>query len=215
MKILHTSDLHGQYEGLLRLLSGEVFDLWVDTGDFFPNRTRGDREIEVPYQAKWFEWKRLGSRLVEALEDVPLVCVSGNHDYVDLAGLIREAEGVAYNVSDGPAVVGGLSFSGFREIPWMGGEWNGEAHDFTPLVKKTLEEDPDVLVTHSPPGGILDKSTDGHPCGVNALTSQLTYTQHKVRAHLFGHIHEQGGLMVEDLEIKFSNAATGFNVLYL
>jgi hypothetical protein len=47
----------------------------------------------------------------------------------------------------------------------------------------------------------------------------------KLRAHLFGHIHEQGG-RVEDVEVglpfsedvktvKFSNAATKFNVIDL
>ena len=57
MKILHSSDLHGSYKELLMALEGD-FDVWVDTGDFFPNKTRGDRNIETSFQNKWFSWNK-------------------------------------------------------------------------------------------------------------------------------------------------------------
>lgn len=216
MKILHTSDLHGQYEGLLRLLSGEVFDLWVDTGDFFPNKTRGDVWVEGPYQTRWFtQYKDLGPKIRDALNGTPVVCVSGNHDYVDLAELLHRADVVAHNVADGPVDILGLRFAGFREIPWIAGEWAGEMHDISPLVEKALSFEPDILVTHSPPMGILDKTTERKPGGVASITTSLSYKPHKVQAHLFGHIHEQGQRTKREIDVLFSNAATGHNVLYL
>ena len=43
MRALHTSDLHGECRTLLVQLSSiEGLDLWIDTGDFFPNWSRGD-----------------------------------------------------------------------------------------------------------------------------------------------------------------------------
>ena len=46
--MLHSSDLHGGYSALLSVF--EPFDVWLDTGDFFPNRspvaTRGRIELK-------------------------------------------------------------------------------------------------------------------------------------------------------------------------
>jgi Icc-related predicted phosphoesterase len=214
MKILHTSDIHGTYPKVLDLLGG-AHDVWVDSGDFFPNKTRGDRPEEVRYQNRFWTLKGLGARIVEALDGRPLISVGGNHDYIDLAALVREAGGVAYNVSDGPAVVGGLKFAGFREVPWIAGEWNGETHDFSDIVEKAMGESPDVLVTHGPASGLLDQADDGRPCGVRNLTTQLMYAPHNVKAHLFGHIHNQGESTLEEAGILFSNAATGSNTINL
>ena len=215
MKILHTSDIHGGYERVLEALASGDHDVWVDSGDFFPNKTRGDRDVEPAWQAKWSGWKNIGDRLVAALAGRPLVCVGGNHDYVDLAAIVRDAGGTAFNLADGPATVGGRVFAGFREVPYIAGEWNGETHDFDALIEGAMGCDPAVLVTHSPPGGILDDSTDGHPPGIGALTNRLMYAPHGVVVHLFGHIHVHGGSVEDVGGIVFSNAATAANTITL
>ena len=204
--ILHTSDLHGSYKPLLAALSAGDFDLWVDSGDFFPNSTRGIASVEASYQAKWFgAYKALGERIAVALNGKPLVSVGGNHDYVSLAALVRAAGGTAYDLSDAPVEVCGLKFAGFRQIPWIAGEWNGETHDFTGLVDAALGADPDVLVTHAPPYGILDE--DGY--GIGPLTTALAYRPHRIKAHLFGHAHHNGGQTAQEMGILFHNGATG------
>jgi len=215
MKILHTSDIHGGYGRVLEALTSGDHDVWVDSGDFFPNKTRGDRTIEPAWQTKWSGWKKIGDRLVAALAGRPMVCVGGNHDYVDLAAIVRDAGGTAFNLTDGPATVGGRVFAGFREIPYIAGEWNGEIHDFSEVVSKVMGENPDVLVTHGPASGLLDQASDGRPCGVRSLTTQLMYAPHNVKAHLFGHIHDQGGSTLEKAGILFSNAATAANTITL
>ena len=190
--ILHTSDLHGNYKKLLAALEGD-FDVWVDTGDFFPNKTRGDRSVEVPFQAKWAGWKNLGERIVEGLAGRPLISVGGNHDYISLAALVRDAGGTAFDVSEGPAQVSGLTFAGFREIPWIAGEWNGETlgPDFTAIVEETFAANPDILVTPGPAAGLLDDKAHGG--GVVQLASALTWQPHNVKAHFFGHIQRGWG----------------------
>ena len=51
--------------------------------------------------------------------------------------------------------------------------------------------DVDILVTHSPPYGILDVSNKGNYCGSKALLKEVHRIKPKL--HLFGHIHEARG----------------------
>jgi Icc-related predicted phosphoesterase len=204
--ILHTSDLHGNYKKALAALEAGGFDLWIDSGDFFPNKTRGDWAIEPAFQTKWMAWKDLAARIVKALDGKTLISVGGNHDYVSLASLVKAAGGNAHDLTEGPVTINGLTFAGFSEVPWMAGEWNGETHAFNEIVDATFQAQPDVLVTHAPPAGVLDTCPD-HGGGIAALMTALCYQAHEVKAHFFGHIHEFGGQVVEEMGIQFANGA--------
>lgn len=220
-RVLHTSDLHGHYHRLEQLLGTiDSLDLWIDTGDFFPNKTRGDRRIEPGHQWRWAtKHTRIGERLAKICVDrgITVLSVGGNHDYVSLSQVLRGAgmpEGSTYDLSDsrGASVtVCGLRFAGFREIPWIEGEWNGETPDggFRELVDRVLDlsPGPDVLLTHAPASGILDDPHYRYHCGIPYLTQALMYRDHSIRYHLFGHVHEQGGQTVDRGGILFSNAA--------
>lgn len=200
MRIGHFSDLHGNLSALRN--AEEIPDVWVCSGDFFPNSTRGIRSIEQEYQKNWFAAQNLPS----LLKGKPLLFVGGNHDYVSLADLLVEVGYPAQNITLQGVVVDGVRFAGFREIPYIRGEWNGETHrtDIAAIVVDLFSNPPDILVTHAPPAGILD---NGHTPGIEAITSLLTYSDHNVKVHLFGHIHEDGGKIVEEMGIRFFNSA--------
>ena len=202
--ILHTSDLHGNFNAVLNCGAG--FDLWLDTGDFFPNMSRGEVSIEVPFQTQWLADNNVVTRLVEFLNGRPMVGVGGNHDYVSLAAAINEAGGTAYAITPEGVEVAGIRFAGFREVPYMMGEWNGETHAFNEVIEATFNAQPDVLVTHAPPGGMLD-TCPAHGGGIAALMTALCYQPHKVKAHFFGHIHEFGGQSINEMGIMFANGA--------
>lgn len=257
MKILHTSDLHGNWRFLLQYTD---FDVWVDTGDFIPNISRGE-SIEAKSQNLWLtkpgsiwesqmrpwllqrygeaarawgltprEMPPEGSSIVKELTrwlaGRPVITVQGNHDFTSFAEPLRAAGARAHDVgAQGPVQVDGLRFAGFREIPFVTGEWAGEVgrdeedplidEQFRLLVRKVAGARPDVLLTHSPPAQILDYSIPkrGH-CGVSALYSWLMYQNHTVRLHLFGHVHEcYGTEKIEEPSILFSNAATGGRII--
>ena len=60
----------------------------------------------------------------------------------------------------------------------------------------TLPDRMDVLITHSPPYGILDisrKKLNGEHGGNPDLTTQLDELKYKPKVHVFGHIHEGYG----------------------
>ena len=203
MKIAHASDLHGFFHVLGGVPTQP--DLWVFTGDMLPNKTRGHILTETRYQMAWFG--SVAHNVVRWLRGVPVLLVPGNHDYADLANLLRR-EGVdAQEVTPRGVSFQGATFAGFGHIPFIAGEWNREVTDreLSILTLKTLElGNPDVLLTHAPPGNILN----GRYAGNGPLVTALTYHPHKVRVHLFGHAHEDGGQMVEAMDIKFYNSAT-------
>jgi len=54
-----------------------------------------------------------------------------------------------------------------------------------------IPDDIDMLITHTPPYGILDKSVRGEHCGSKSLGRRIFDI--KPKYHIFGHIHENGG----------------------
>lgn len=69
-----------------------------------------------------------------------------------------------------------------------------------------IPDDLDVLITHGPPHGILDRTHDNRDVGCEELRARVTTI--KPRLHCFGHIHEAPGVRVED-DTLFINATTG------
>ena len=205
MRVLHTSDLHGYM--VPGILKHEDFDIWIDTGDFFPNETRGIQAIETTYQNNWLnETTRLADKIVEWLAGKPAIICPGNHDYASLTNNINSRGGNAFEITPKGVTINGIKFSGFRHIPFIAGEWNGEIHDFDRVIKPTMVGNPDVLVTHAPPSGILDEYL-GVNHGITGLTSVLAWSEHNIKTHFFGHIHGHGGETTTTMNIKFINGA--------
>ena len=68
----------------------------------------------------------------------------------------------------------------FRDDEGMKQAWNN------------VPQDVDILVTHTPPLGILDLNEFGSYRGCPALLERLSFF-HKLKIHLFGHIHSVNG----------------------
>jgi hypothetical protein len=59
-----------------------------------------------------------------------------------------------------------------------------------------IPADVEVLVTHGPAAGCGDRSSTGGRSGCAELRERVRVVRPKL--HLFGHIHEDGGVVVED-----------------
>lgn len=126
------------------------------------------------------------------------IVVGGNHDLL-LARSLRKARGLlseAVYLLDESVVIGGITIYGSPWHPWF----NDRACDAFALPRgKTLREKwnriplgVDILVTHTPPVGILDQ--DGplaHGC--SDLSEAVARVQ--PRYHVFGHIHNCHGML--------------------
>jgi len=199
VKVLHSSDLHGRWDDLCRNLDALDYDVWLDTGDFFPNKTRGSWHVEPEYQQHMFGW--YVHYIVQHLQGRPVIIMPGNHDFTDLGKLLVAAGHPADQIFrpnlNEVVTVGGLTWAGFRHIPWIAGEWNCEVEGYE-LVEKVqlldkMNPQPDVLVTHAPPAGILAAGYGGADYGIPPLANWHAYKNKRTRCHFFGHVHEQGG----------------------
>lgn len=88
------------------------------------------------------------------------------------------------------------------ELKIWGSPWTPEFYDWHFMKKRGEElrevwrkipEDTDILVTHGPPFGILDKNAMGEPCGCEELAKAVERIKPKL--HVFGHIHGGYGRM--------------------
>lgn len=217
IRIAHMSDTHDR-PSIVKAVANVKCDVIVLTGDNLNNkgRTPATGGYIVPaaerrYQESWF--RKVAKTWAPAFKGRPVIYVPGNHDFIGIERWLRHyGHQDIFTISDNqPSVtVCGKVFAGFREVPWIAGEWMGEVHEFRSLVERTMACNPDILVTHAPPGSILD-GPNGY--GVTAWTAPLFYGEHKVTHHLFGHAHEEGGKVVTEGGITFSNAACHMNII--
>lgn len=221
MKILHGSDWHGQFnkvpEADLYIFTGDMIQNYI-TWDFDDYFSFGKRLIkpkhEASQQRQWMQ-KKGSMRKFLGSPAAPVVVVRGNHEFTSLEPLFRD--GPVYEINEPTDVfeIDGLRIGGCRGVNYMVGEWSDELsdHDFLECVHK-IPRDLDILVTHSPPEGILDEYTKGRHLGSPALASylqQCAMDGKMPKAVCFGHIHEAFGTLIK-YDTVFSNAATGYNV---
>jgi len=62
-----------------------------------------------------------------------------------------------------------------------------------------IPSDTEILLTHTPPYGLLDKTRRGKNAGCDVLGARLEQL-HACRLHVFGHIHEAHGVSIRELK---------------
>ncbi len=124
----------------------------------------------------------------------PVLAVTGNTDTAAVARVLREA-GV---LIDGRVVeAGGLRFAGVGGMDPRG--------SIERLLSVLPEGGVDVLLSHHPPKGVLDRVFFGLRAGLRELWRVIEAARPGL--HLFGHIHESPG--VEEREgVLFVNAGS-------
>jgi Icc-related predicted phosphoesterase len=227
MKIVHLSDLHGKHEGV----QVPDCDVVVCTGDL-----GGRTDVkELNLFLIWFEQLPAKVKIFHA----------GNHDicldkkwvakqknvgsiegmlasqyYIDAKNLIEQF-GVKY-LEETEYVYEGVKFFGspyspsFHRDRWV---FNADRGQEIRTKWGRIPSDVDVLLTHTPPHGILDVvpeegrtewHIDGH-VGCQDLMDVIKNRLTKLKLHCFGHIHDNAGVIVKKISQTrsaiFSNGA--------
>lgn len=197
MRIVLISDSHSSHDGL-QLPPG---DLLIHAGDI---STRG-RLHEVKAFMDWFGRQSHPHK----------VMIAGNHDFLAEKdpGLFSSLipEGVTY-LNDSGTEVGGLKIWGSPIQPWFY-DWAFNRQRGADIKKHwdMIPEDTDILITHGPPHGILDKCESGDVVGCEDLMARVLEVNPKL--HVFGHIHEAHG-MEQRGKTTFVNASV-LNLKYM
>lgn len=191
MNLTTISDLHGHFP---KLLGGDIL---IIAGDL----TATDERNEYNKFLDWLEDQDYHKKII----------VAGNHDNY----LVKYPD--FFESSDDQSIYY-LCDKGFEweGIKFWGSPWTryflGENPNCLAFVKYTDEElkkkwdlipnDIDILITHSPPFGIMDMVEDRligkiHT-GSESLQKRIAKimalkTKKKNRVHIFGHIHERHG----------------------
>ncbi len=189
MRIVCISDTHGKHSELI-MPEGDIL---LHAGDISP---RG-KIAEVQDFNQW-----LGT-----LSYPHKVIIAGNHDFIFEKNPVLAQSLItnALYLEDESIVIGGLKIWGSPITPWFY-DWafnrqrGGEIREYWEMIPK----DTDILITHGPPAGILDKTIGGDSAGCADLLEIVQ--ELKPRVHLFGHIHEAAGTF-KTIDTQFINAS--------
>lgn len=179
-KILHLSDTHGSHRRLRKLPGADIL---VHSGDFTMN---GSEQEAIDFM-NWFC----------DLDYPHKIFICGNHDDCLYGATIDGLDDNVHYLCNSGVEINGIKFYG---VPMF---MNDCITDRQSRFYEDIPTDTDVLITHTPPYGILDFD-DGINYGSEEILVRLSDI--KPRMHLFGHIHAQHGIKRQD-SIIFSNAA--------
>jgi Icc-related predicted phosphoesterase len=188
------SDLHGEFPPL------DSGDLLIIAGDL-----TGRNEL-----AEYFVFRDWLSKQKYTKK----VFIAGNRDGLIASGhfyFSNEWIGADY-LRDSGTEFGGLKIWG---SPWTR-RFDGESPDRLAFTCETEEElaekwalipdDTDILITHSPPWGVLDRAAWGGSLGSLSLQKEIFAFKPKLKLMVFGHLHESYG-QFRDTKTLFINAA--------
>jgi len=192
MTLTLIADTHQQHE---RLVDMPKADVLIHAGDFC-HGSGGYKQAKSFLE--WFARQDFKHKLL----------IAGNHDFfadehpADFRAIIPA--GITY-LEDKGLVIEGVRFWGSPVQPdligWAFGRPRGAAmNKHWSLIPKNT----DVLITHTPPVGILDRSRRGTSLGCEELAKAVQTIQPKL--HVFGHIHNGYGQVKTD-QTHYINAA--------
>lgn len=202
MKILLISDTHRNHPDLS--VYKDLADIVVHAGDLTGRGGRYETEDELfmlGLNKKYFR---------------KIIFIPGNHDFFfehswDEAVKMAEENGICV-LNDSGVEVDGVNFWGSASTPefcsWAFNRKRGEEiREYWDLIP----DDTDVLITHGPPYGILDRvnndiQDDKHQGCQDLLKTVVERV--KPQIHVFGHIHEGYGY-------KEANGIHFYNVSYV
>lgn len=188
------SDTH-QMERELELPDGDIL---LHAGDF----TMFSRSARAIFD--FSEW----------LDELPYahkIVVPGNHEFFLEADPSRRnlISTAIVLINEGIEVMG-LKIWGTPTTPLEGGAFGVSSPAKRAKIYSEIPDDVDILISHGPPFGILDRAPDSpHHAGCLELLKAVTRV--KPRLHLFGHAHMAYGVMDTENTLYVNAALMGLD----
>ncbi|MFZ9847292.1 MAG: metallophosphatase domain-containing protein [Flavobacteriales bacterium] len=190
MKVVFISDTHNRHHKVV-LPKGDVL---IHAGDVSGRGTQNEIEDFL----KWFSSQPHQHKIF----------IAGNHDFFIQQQPQEFKEILPSNIvylQDELVEIDGKKIYGSPWTPrFMNWAFMKEKGEDIAQVWRQIPNEIDVLITHGPAFGTLDKIYTGLPVGCEDLAIELRRI--KPRCFLFGHIHEGYGVIERD-GITFMNGA--------
>lgn len=192
MKVAATSDLHGHLPTIPEA------DVLLICGDIGPATSSYHNDFE--WASEW-----LMGPFSDWMKKQPVnhvVAIAGNHDFVlEHTGIAAHLE---WNyLQDSGCTIDGVNFWG---SPWSPQFFNWSFMDKDPQLERHWAKIPantDVLLTHCPAFGVLDRNLVGKKAGSKTLRRWIPAKAY----HFFGHIHEARGCRKRSYNVAYCSAA--------
>lgn len=180
MELICISDTHGDHEKLI-VPEGDIL---IHAGDITENGTRR----EVMSFLQWF-----------SLQPHPhKIFIAGNHDFylekLSVESLKKIIPENVFYLNESQIEIEGILFWGSPIIP--GNDLWAFSETMETKLREHWEKIPpavDILITHSPPYGILDQTNDKKLLGCKILREIVAKIAPKY--HIFGHLHDNYGVV--------------------
>ncbi len=178
IKLTIISDTHMRHNEL-GTLKGDVLIHCGDMFDLFENRPDDIENVDA-----WF-----------GRQDFDIIlCIGGNHDRAleDRGDKTTPFFKNAIYLEDEAYLYKGLTFYGTPWVPFLKG--HAFYADSMMLQEKwsKIPVETDVLITHTPPAGIFDRSSRGQNLGCPNLANRVAEIAPNI--HCYGHVHAAGGM---------------------
>jgi len=207
MRIWHISDTH-TYHRLLEVPTD--IDMVIFSGDCSNPRDPYPNEVEVRGFIDWYRTLKIPVKIF----------VAGNHDTSIENKFVTKEDFARHNIfylENEDIIIDGIKIFGSPFTPAFGYGWvfTKARNKLDRIWRNIIDEDVDIVITHGPPKGILDLSTDRNGnierCGDKSLLNRVMEVNPKLC--LFGHIHNhediinQGTMKLVNLDTIFSNGS--------
>lgn len=184
MKIVTISDTHQHHKKLV-MPEG---DLLIHSGDF----SYHGEEKEVRLFLDWMEEQDYKNKIL----------ILGNHEtgleklpFQQVQDMV-ESRGIRL-LHNSWCLIEGYTIYGTPYVPTFGSWAYMEPEHRLAEIYSQIPDFTDILITHGPQYGVLDKNSGGLNCGSHALKTRINQLNN-LKLHVFGHIHESRGLHFEN-----------------
>jgi len=165
---------------------------------------------DISYRGTFAEMNR-AMRWLGSLPHKHKVFICGNHDWLGetdplLMKELAEENGVIYLDDSGVDLMGLKIWGSPVQPEFCAWAFNRKRGAEIARHWAKIPDDIQVLITHGPPMGILDKLEDGMAVGCEELRKRVDQLQ-SLRLHSFGHIHCAAGEYTDLKGKLFVNAA--------
>lgn len=194
MKIWLISDTHGKED---ELTIPKDIDMVISAGDGGTYKNPRHCKPDLDKFLQWFN----------DLDIKHKVYVPGNHDTAMEAELIDEGsfENINFLFHEALEIEGIRMFGSPYTPAFYDWAYNSTEEELIELWKQ-IPSHLDILITHGPPKGILDRCADGYRAGCEHLLWEVDVAGGP-KYHVFGHIHEDGGKQEVHNNTTYINAS--------